>query len=221
MPEPSFAAQLAEDLSQDDLRHVLVVFGDDVTRLTGVLRDPASRGGSTAMHDEVSEGQLLQISAPANHFPLAHEATQHLLLARGIGVTTILCMDDRLATSGAACEIHHFSRPAAPTPLPQPITAARCSPPGLAAALGGRSTPGPGCPWRADRLDRDRVTRTGEALEAKPDDPSPLIVFGCGTPIPGHDIRTVDAAGLELPDRPEGLLQFRGPSAPQTGRATV
>ena len=44
MPEPSFAAQLAEDLSQDDLRHVLVVFGDDVTRLTGVLRDTATAG---------------------------------------------------------------------------------------------------------------------------------------------------------------------------------
>ena len=39
MPDPSFAAQLAEDLSEDDLRHVLLVFGRDVTRLTGVLRD--------------------------------------------------------------------------------------------------------------------------------------------------------------------------------------
>ena len=39
MPDPSFAAQLAEDLSEDDLRHVLLVFGSDVTRLTGVLRD--------------------------------------------------------------------------------------------------------------------------------------------------------------------------------------
>lgn len=39
MPEPSFAAQLAEDLPEDDLRHVLLVFGADVTRLTGVLRD--------------------------------------------------------------------------------------------------------------------------------------------------------------------------------------
>ncbi len=44
MPEPSFAAQLAEDLSEDDLRHVLLVFGDDVARLTGVLRDAAAIG---------------------------------------------------------------------------------------------------------------------------------------------------------------------------------
>lgn len=39
MPDPSFAAQLAVDLSEDDLRHVLLVFGRDVARLTGVLRD--------------------------------------------------------------------------------------------------------------------------------------------------------------------------------------
>lgn len=44
MPEPSFAAQLAEDLSEDDLRHVLLVFGGDVSRLTGVLRDAVAAG---------------------------------------------------------------------------------------------------------------------------------------------------------------------------------
>ena len=44
MPEPSFAAQLAEDLSEEDLRHVLLVFGGDVARLTGVLRDAAAAG---------------------------------------------------------------------------------------------------------------------------------------------------------------------------------
>ncbi|MSQ62302.1 MAG: acyl-phosphate glycerol 3-phosphate acyltransferase, partial [Betaproteobacteria bacterium] len=71
----------------------------------------------------------------------------------------------------------------------------------------------PGTPWRADRLDRERFTRTGEAAAAQPADPSPLIVIGCGTPIPGHDIRVVDTAGLELPDRQEGHLQFRGPSS--------
>jgi 1-acyl-sn-glycerol-3-phosphate acyltransferase len=32
-------------------------------------------------------------------------------------------------------------------------------------------------------------------------------------PIPEHDLRVVDAAGLELPERHEGHLQFRGPSA--------
>jgi len=84
---------------------------------------------------------------------------------------------------------------------------------GLAESSVGVAITTPGTRWRADRLDRDRFTRTGEAIEAKPEDPSPLVVIGCGTAIPGHDMRVVDAAGMELPDRHEGLLQFRGPSS--------
>jgi 1-acyl-sn-glycerol-3-phosphate acyltransferase len=84
---------------------------------------------------------------------------------------------------------------------------------GLAESSVGVAITTPGVHWRADRLDRDLFTRSGEAIEAKPDDPSPLVVIGCGTAIPGHDMRVVDGAGMELPDRHEGLLQFRGPSS--------
>jgi acyl carrier protein len=84
---------------------------------------------------------------------------------------------------------------------------------GLAESSVGVAITVPGTPWRADRLDRDRFTRDGQAVDADAGDPSPLIVIGCGTPIPGHEIRVVDAAGLELPDRQEGALQFRGPSS--------
>ena len=84
---------------------------------------------------------------------------------------------------------------------------------GLAESSVGVAITTPGTHWRGDRLDRDRFTRTGQAIEAQPDDPSPLVVIGCGTAIPGHDMRVVDAAGMELPDRHEGLLQFRGPSS--------
>ena len=84
---------------------------------------------------------------------------------------------------------------------------------GLAESSVGVAITAPGTPWIADRLDRERFTRSGEAVAALPGDASPLVVIGCGTPIPGHEIRVVDAAGLELPDRQEGLLQFRGPSS--------
>ena len=78
--------------------------------LIGVLRDPASRGGSQALHDQVNVGQVLQISPPKNHFPLAHDARRSLLLAGGIGVTPILCMAERLAITGADFEMHYCAR---------------------------------------------------------------------------------------------------------------
>jgi len=84
---------------------------------------------------------------------------------------------------------------------------------GLAEASVGLAFTPPGEPWRMDLLDREHFSRTGEATPARDADPSPLKVVGCGRPIPDHDLRVVDAAGFELPDRAEGQLQFRGPSA--------
>lgn len=96
--------------------------------LIGVLRDPASRGGSRAMHDQVAEGQVLQISAPNNHFPLAHDAQRHLLLAGGIGVTPILCMAERLANTGADFEMHYCTRSPERTAFHQRITGSGFAP---------------------------------------------------------------------------------------------
>lgn len=78
--------------------------------LIAVLRDPASRGGSAAVHDQVQQGQCLTISPPRNHFALARESRRSLLLAGGIGVTPILCMAERLALLGADFEMHYCTR---------------------------------------------------------------------------------------------------------------
>ncbi|MDO9280103.1 MAG: PDR/VanB family oxidoreductase [Polaromonas sp.] len=75
-----------------------------------VLKDANSRGGSKAMHEQVKVGDALQISAPKNHFMLAHEAKRHVLLAGGIGVTPILCMAERLTATGADFEMHYCTR---------------------------------------------------------------------------------------------------------------
>jgi vanillate monooxygenase ferredoxin subunit len=77
--------------------------------LVAVLKDPASRGGSVGMHALV-EGQLLQISDPRNHFPLVHDASGHLLVAGGIGITPLLCMVERLANTGASFSMHYCTR---------------------------------------------------------------------------------------------------------------
>lgn len=77
----------------------------------GVLRDPNSRGGSIAVHEQLHEGQNIRISPPRNHFPLV-PARRSLLLAGGIGVTPILCMAERLASSGGDFSLHYASRSA-------------------------------------------------------------------------------------------------------------
>lgn len=74
-----------------------------------VLRDPASRGGSIAMHDLLKEGDTVQISEPRNHFPLVH-ARKTLLFAGGIGVTPLLCMAQRLNTIGSDFTMHYCTR---------------------------------------------------------------------------------------------------------------
>lgn len=78
--------------------------------LIAVLKDPATRGRSRSMHTHVSEGDILEISSPKNHFTLAHAAKRSLLLAGGIGITPILCMAERLHVSGAEFELHYCAR---------------------------------------------------------------------------------------------------------------
>jgi vanillate monooxygenase ferredoxin subunit len=78
--------------------------------LIAVKREPASRGGSAAMHQRVREGDLLPVSLPRNTFPLRAEARRHLLLAGGIGMTPLLAMAQALARSGADFQLCCFAR---------------------------------------------------------------------------------------------------------------
>ncbi|WP_230970261.1 PDR/VanB family oxidoreductase [Nitrogeniibacter aestuarii] len=76
----------------------------------GILRDPASRGGSACVHDDLHEGDTLEISLPRNLFPLATDAQRSLLFAGGIGITPIIAMAEALHASGADFELHYCSR---------------------------------------------------------------------------------------------------------------
>jgi len=85
----------------------------DVYRI-GVLRDPASRGGSLAMH-ACADGATLEISAPRNHFPLDANAAHTILFAGGIGITPILAMATELRATGRSFELHYCTREPART----------------------------------------------------------------------------------------------------------
>ena len=64
-----------------------------------------------------------------------------------------------------------------------------------------------------DRISRDEFSRNGHAIIASPTDINALSFVACGHALTGHQIRIVDRDGKELPEREQGRLQFRGPSA--------
>jgi 1-acyl-sn-glycerol-3-phosphate acyltransferase len=73
-------------------------------------------------------------------------------------------------------------------------------------------------PWgrgpRVDHIDRRTLRERGLALAAPADsDVNAMAVVSCGMALPGHELRVVDEQGAELPDRHEGRIEFRGPSA--------
>jgi len=83
---------------------------------------------------------------------------------------------------------------------------------GLAESSVGLAFPPLGRGPLIDRIRRGAFVRSGRAEPAKPGEPD-LRFVACGQPLPGHEIRVVDAAGNELGDRREGRVEFRGPSA--------
>lgn len=68
--------------------------------LLAVLREPHGRGGSQYVHDRLAAGDLVEVSAPRNRFPLV-AAERYLFLAGGIGITPLLPMIATVAEWGA------------------------------------------------------------------------------------------------------------------------
>jgi ferredoxin-NADP reductase len=56
-----------------------------------VLHVAGGRGGSTWVHDSLTEGATLDVTGPRNHFEL-EDAPEYLFIAGGIGITPILPM---------------------------------------------------------------------------------------------------------------------------------
>ena len=83
---------------------------------------------------------------------------------------------------------------------------------GLAESSVGLAFPPVGRGVLIDRIDRDLFLAGGQAQPATDPQRQVFEFVCCGRPLPGHQIRIVDAGGRELPDRQEGRLQFKGPS---------
>jgi 1-acyl-sn-glycerol-3-phosphate acyltransferase len=84
---------------------------------------------------------------------------------------------------------------------------------GLAEAAVGLTFPPLGRGPITDCIDRDAMMRTGRALPVATDHPDALRFASCGRPLPGYELRLVGEGGAEVPERMEGTVEFRGPSA--------
>ena len=76
----------------------------------GILLEPKSRGGSTAVHSQIQQGHRLRIGRPRNNFPLVEGAAHSILFAGGIGITPMLAMAHALEAEGASWEMHYCAR---------------------------------------------------------------------------------------------------------------
>jgi fatty-acyl-CoA synthase len=64
-----------------------------------------------------------------------------------------------------------------------------------------------------DRIERETFTSQGRAVPAALGDETAIAFVSSGKALSGHEVCIVDERGNEVPDRTEGFLWFRGPSA--------
>ncbi|MDA7087615.1 AMP-binding protein [Pseudomonas sp. SA3-5] len=83
---------------------------------------------------------------------------------------------------------------------------------GLAEGTLGVAFPPMGRAPLIDWVERESFQARGRAVRAKPGSTDALRMVSCGQPVPGHQVRIVDDHDIELPERTEGHLQFKGPS---------
>ena len=76
----------------------------------GVLREPTSRGGSSAIHAGFMPGSTVRIGRPRNNFALVAHAKRSILLAGGIGLTPLYSMAHGLHRTGADFALHYYAR---------------------------------------------------------------------------------------------------------------
>ncbi|MGY4827363.1 PDR/VanB family oxidoreductase [Sphaerotilaceae bacterium SBD11-9] len=100
------------DGREDTRSYSLVGLPDrDVYRIA-VKRAEPGRGGSRFMWG-LEDGAELMIGEPNNHFELAFNAPQFLLVAGGIGITPLVGMAQMLAARGADLRMRYAARSAA------------------------------------------------------------------------------------------------------------
>ena len=66
---------------------------------------------------------------------------------------------------------------------------------------------------KVDRVERETFTTQGRAVPAQAEDENAIAFVSSGVAVPNHEVMIVDKDGNAVPERTEGFLWFRGPSA--------
>jgi ferredoxin-NADP reductase/DMSO/TMAO reductase YedYZ heme-binding membrane subunit len=74
-----------------------------------ILQVPGGRGGSVEVHTNTRAGQLITVHEPRNHFPLV-PSPAYLFIAGGIGITAVLAMVARVASTGGEWKLVYTGR---------------------------------------------------------------------------------------------------------------
>jgi len=95
-----------------DLVRQYSLCGDPADRTrwqVAVLREPAGRGGSHYVHDELVEGSMMHARGPRNHFALL-PAERYVFIAGGIGITPIIPMVAAAQAAGSEWSLAYGGR---------------------------------------------------------------------------------------------------------------
>jgi len=76
----------------------------------GVGLSAASRGGSRHVHRSLRVGDMLQVGAPRNHFPLHEDAPGFVFFAGGIGITPVWSMIQWCEANRRPWHLHYLVR---------------------------------------------------------------------------------------------------------------
>lgn len=113
-PLPAFTAGAHVDVhAPNGMIRQYSLHGDPADRSAyriAVKRESSGRGGSMSVHDAIEVGSSLGIVGPRNHFPLARDASRHVFIAGGIGITPIRAMIQSVAARGEEWHLHYCAR---------------------------------------------------------------------------------------------------------------
>lgn len=164
----------------------------------GVLLEPASRGGSAAMHRVAGVGSRLRIRPPRNTFRLDETSPFSVLLAGGIGVTPLIAMAFRLHGLGKPFDLQYCVRTRSRAAFADE----------LASGLFGASV----------TLNMDDEPKGGGPVAALKAAPPGAHVYICG---PAGFIDAMEAAAIEAGFGPERRHVERFSVVPQAGESFV